>query len=320
MSSRRRLAPLVAATLLAAATSALGASSAQARPTVGDPVEVECAAPSVADALTAGRGSRARDPHDLSASQAAARDSALAAALRSKGARSTTTTRARSASGAALFSPTVIKVHWHTITNGTQGVLTPSEISAQVGVLNKAYSGSGFSFTLASTTTTDNAGWYTALGHGSAAEKAMKTTLHVGGKADLNIYTANLAGDLLGWATFPRTVVDPMDGVVLLDESLPGGSASPYNQGDTATHEVGHWLNLFHTFQGGCSRVGDRVTDTPPEALPSTGCPVGRDTCTSAGLDPVRNFMDYSTDVCMDHFTPGQRVRMQNSWVAFRAS
>lgn len=321
MSSRpRRLVPVLVATLLGAASLGLGSAGAQARTIGDDGPSLECAAPSVSDALTAGRSARARDPHDLSAAQAAAREVAFSRALRAKGAATSATTRARTARGAALFAPTVVKVRWHTITNGSQGTLTPAEIAAQVDVLNSAYTGSGFSFQLVSTSSTDNAGWYSGLTHGSAAEKAMKTALHVGGKADLNIYTARLGGGLLGWATFPKTIVDPMDGVVLLDETLPGGTASPYNLGDTAVHEVGHWLNLFHTFQGGCSRVGDRVSDTAPEQGPATGCPVGRDTCSLPGLDPVKNFMDYSSDTCMDHFTPGQRTRMQNSWVAFRAS
>ena len=321
MSARpRRLVPLLAATLLGAASLGVGSTSAQARTTADDTSSVECAAPSVADALSAGRSSRARDPHELTTAQTGVREVALAKALRAKGASTSTGTRARSVAGRAMFTPTVINVRWHTITNGSQGVLTPNEIAGQIAVLNSAYAGSGFSFRLTSTSTTNNAGWYSGLTYGSAAEKAMKNALHVGGKADLNIYTANLSDKLLGWATFPKTVVDPMDGVVLLDESLPGGTASPYNLGDTATHEVGHWLNLFHTFQGGCSRIGDRVTDTPPEAGPASGCPVGRDTCSLPGLDPVKNFMDYTIDSCMDHFTPGQRTRMQNSWVAFRAS
>lgn len=314
---------VLAAVALGVTALGLGAARATALPLAADgPAALECLAPTdpAGEALSAGRGTRTKDPHDVSSWQARVMEARLTKALAAKKLTGGTTTAARTAAGTAAFTPTVVKIHWHTITSGSTGTVSPTTIASQVSVLNKAYAGSGFSFTLASTTSTNNAAWYTALAYGSAQERAMKTALHTGGKRDLNIYTAALTDDLLGWATFPRTIVDRMDGVVLLDTSLPGGSGAPFNLGDTAVHEVGHWLNLHHTFRGGCSRIGDYVTDTPPEASPANGCPTGRDTCTLAGLDPIKNFMDYSHDACMDHFTPGQRTRMQNSWLAFRAA
>jgi hypothetical protein len=201
--------------------------------------------------------------------------------------------------------------------NGLGGVTT-TQINDQLAVLNAAYASAGISFTLAGTTTSNNTTWYTAQ-PGSTGESSMKNTLRRGTADDLNFYISRPGGGLLGWATFPWSgAASKSDGVVVLNSSLPGGSTANYNQGDTGTHEVGHWLGLYHTFQGGCASPGDSVSDTPPEASPASGCPTGRDTCTSPGLDPITNFMDYSYDSCMNMFSAGQISRMNSMWTTYR--
>lgn len=219
-----------------------------------------------------------------------------------------------------------INVYWHVINNGSglaNGDIPNSQITAQINVLNAAYASTGWSFNLVGTDRTTNAAWY--LSTGGSSESEMKTKLRLGSADDLNIYSNNMGGGLLGWATFPSSYAsNPMnDGVVVLYSSVPGGTAAPYNLGDTATHEVGHWMGLYHTFQGGCSRSltsgGDLVADTPAEKSPAYGCPVGRDSCRQiSGLDPITNFMDYSDDPCMNSFTTGQDARMDTQFATYR--
>jgi hypothetical protein len=224
-----------------------------------------------------------------------------------------------------------IPVHVHVIRKGTgsaNGDVPLSRIQAQVAVLNDSYSGvSGgvntpFRFTLASVDRRTSSAWY-AMSPGSAAEAQAKAALRVGGPGDLNLYTANPGGGLLGWATFPWDYAsEPSDdGVVVLFSSLPGGGAAPYDEGDTATHEIGHWLGLYHTFQGGCTSRNDSVSDTAAERSPASGCPSRRNTCTGTsfpGNDPITNFMDYSDDACMFKFTTGQSKRANGLYSQYR--
>jgi hypothetical protein len=237
--------------------------------------------------------------------------------------------RPESAFESLFTSPTYVNVYFHVINKGSgisNGDIPQSMIDAQMQVLNDAYASTGVRFQLISVDRTTNSTWYT-MGSGSTAEAQAKAALRKGSADDLNVYTANPGGGLLGWATFPSSYksAPSKDGVVLLFSSLPGGSAAPYNEGDTGTHEVGHWMGLYHTFQGGCktgTKAGDYVADTNAERSAAYGCPTGRNTCTGSrypGNDPIENFMDYTDDYCMYTFTAGQVARMRAQWDAYRA-
>jgi hypothetical protein len=248
------------------------------------------------------------------------------ASLRTGGSTSTSTGGTTSADGSRLAGSVNINVYVHVITNAAgAGAPTSTQITNQIKVLNDAYSGltggvnTPFRFTVVSTDTSKNDAWYVAQ-PGTTAETQMKNALHKGTAKDLNMYFNNMGGGLLGWATFPSDYASKplMDGVVILSASLPGGSASPYNLGDTATHEVGHWVGLYHTFQGGCNGNGDYVTDTPAERTAAYGCPV-QDSCPrNTGKDPIENFMDYTDDSCMYKFTAGQSARADQLCATYR--
>lgn len=220
----------------------------------------------------------------------------------------------------SLRAITTIPVAVHVVrSNSGQWDVTDTQIANQISVLNGAYANTNFRFSLASVDRTNNTTWSQHT-MGSANETAMKTALAISPATTLNLYSCNIGGGLLGYATFPSSYAETsvMHGVVCLYSSFPGGTAAPYNLGDTATHEVGHFVGLYHTFQGGCSGNGDFVSDTPAEASPAFGCPTGRNTCATAGNDPITNFMDYTDDSCMFEFTAGQSARADAQMATYR--
>ncbi|RMG62378.1 MAG: T9SS C-terminal target domain-containing protein [Bacteroidetes bacterium] len=145
----------------------------------------------------------------------------------------------------------------------------------------------------------------------------------------LNIWVCEIGGGILGYAQFPGGPAST-DGVVVDYRyfGTTGTATPPFNLGRTATHEVGHWLNLRHIWGDGGCNVDDFVNDTPLAGSPNyTGAPCsypGPNTCAPKGrpgqpddFDMFQNYMDYSDDVCMNLFTQGQKSRM---WAAINGS
>ncbi|MDO9377529.1 MAG: zinc metalloprotease [Nocardioidaceae bacterium] len=320
----RRVRTLVLAAMLAAAVVPGTAASASAAAAV-------CGtdAGSAARVMDGHRGHRSPgdDPNSVGPTRAGAMDARLdsaVAVLKRKG-----LLDRRGLPSAALRGAFTVKVRAHVITraDGTGGV-TRTQLAEQVKVLGAAYAGrtargsspTPFTFSLASVDYTADDDWFDWSIYEDTDDEEAKTALHRGGMADLNLYVTGLADGLLGYATFPDEKQGALDGVVVLNDSLPGGAAAPYDLGDTTTHEVGHWLGLFHTFQDGCATPGDMVADTPYQADGDNifFCRESDDTCSQPGRDPVHNFMSYGDDPCLDRFTFGQTVRQVGSWVAYR--
>jgi hypothetical protein len=219
----------------------------------------------------------------------------------------------------------VIPVWFHVITDGRAGTLTRAAVDWQIWVLNAAYGGrtggadTGVSFRLTGIDRTTNARWFAAP---ERHERRMMTALRRGGRSTLNLYSAAVGIDVLGFSSFPqwsRGRHRAQDGVVIDYRSLPWSGTGHFNRGYTAVHEVGHWLGLLHTFENGCASPGDGIDDTPYEAEATEACPRLKDTCMASGSDPVHNFMDYGYDDCMSQFTPGQARRIRAAWAAYRA-
>lgn len=275
-------------------------------------VEQECYEPG-ADVATSARGGQAHDHRGVSAAEQERIEARTDAIL----ARQSDRQQARAAQRAGS-----VPVYVHVMAgSGGEGDVSDAAIAEQIDVLNASYAGqggsgaadTGFTFSLAGTDRYYNDTW-----HGDGATTTYRAQTRQGGADALNIWLVDF--DYLGVATFPWDYAsDPdIDGIRVQYDSLPGGAA-PFDLGETATHEAGHWLGLYHTFQGGCAAPGDEVGDTPAQSSPSSGCPTGRDSCTAAGVDPIHNYMDYSDDACYTEFTAGQSARMSDMWAAYRA-
>ena len=244
----------------------------------------------------------------------------------------------------------------HVVQSSAVDELSDAQILSQIDVLNEDFrkiagttgDGSGvdteFEFCLASIdpqgcpTTGINRVINPALASHDRADQAIfKGLIQWDPNMYLNIWvpkditTSNQNGSVIGYATLPdRLPVSPqLDGIVV-HAGFFGRTSDATYIGRTATHEVGHWLGLWHTFQDGCAGAtasdcninGDEVCDTPQASDPNFGCP-NVNSCTDSPSDlpdQIANYMDYSNGVCQDMFTQGQKDRMDFFYNTYRSN
>jgi hypothetical protein len=233
--------------------------------------------------------------------------------------------------------PTVV----HVVYNASDENISDAQVESQIDVLNRDYSAANpdranvpapwtglvgnpnIRFSLASKDPQGNAS--SGITRTQTSETSFSTDEGVksslSGGADpwpsdkfLNIWVCNLGGGLLGYAQFPGGP-PATDGVVILNVAFgtTGTATAPYNLGRTTTHEVGHWLNLFHIWGDRLDCSGDDlVADTPKQQAPNYGKPTFPHVSCGNGPngDMFMNYMDYVDDDTMIMFTPGQIERM----------
>ncbi|KAJ0423811.1 hypothetical protein BJY00DRAFT_25726 [Aspergillus carlsbadensis] len=242
--------------------------------------------------------------------------------------------------------PIEIATWFHVVSSKANGdVVSEQMLNTQLSYLQEAYRNATITYRLEGVTRQTNDKWAR-----NEDELAMKDALRKGSYRTLNVYfqtdlqaptdgaqghqqlglTEQLATSVLGFCTLPDPAINSTsprasyvkDGCSVLARTMPGGSLAHYNRGGTAIHEIGHWNGLLHTFEGeSCSpdNEGDYIDDTPQESVPTDGCPAIKNSCPNrAGVDPVHNFMDYSSDECYERFTPAQVRRMRDMWYAMR--
>lgn len=214
-----------------------------------------------------------------------------------------------------------IPVYFHVVYSNSAENVSDQQINAQMSVLNDDFRLSNdanqtpsefasvvadaeINFTLAGTFRHANS--TSSWGTNDAVKAAYPP---ITPETHLNIWVCDIGGGILGYAQFPGGPTST-DGVVLLYSTLPGGSAAPYNEGRTATHEVGHYLNLRHIWGDGRCNRDDFVSDTPKSDAPNYGCP-SYPTVNCRSNDMTMNYMDYTNDACMYMFSEGQKTRMR---------
>lgn len=206
--------------------------------------------------------------------------------------------------------------------------VSQAQLQSQIDVLNEDFAGTNADHNLTTTYNNVKAGnigvrfvldqvkrrstTKTSWSTNDAMKKSAQGIAPTSPTTKLNIWVCNLGGGILGYAQFPGGS-SATDGVVLDDNATgrTGTAAAPFHKGRTATHEVGHWLNLRHIW-GDANCGNDQVGDTPLHNTSNFGCPAAghRSTCSGQPIEMTMNYMDYTNDACMYMFSNGQRTRM----------
>jgi hypothetical protein len=203
-----------------------------------------------------------------------------------------------------------------------------AQLQSQIDVLNEDFSATNADYNLTSTYNSVKAGNIkvrfvidqvnrrqtnkTSWSTNDAMKKNAQGIAPSSPETKLNIWVCNMGGGILGYAQFPGG--NPVTDGVVLDNNATGRTgtaAAPFNKGRTATHEVGHWLNLRHIW-GDATCGNDQVGDTPLHNTANYGCPAAahRSTCAGTPVEMTMNYMDYTDDACMYMFSSGQKNRM----------
>jgi hypothetical protein len=221
--------------------------------------------------------------------------------------------------------PVVVNVLYKTAAEN----ISDAQIQSQIDVLNKDFSATNADYGLVPSTFTGvrsgntsikfvlskivrKATTKTSWSTNDAMKKSAAGIVPTSPTNTLNLWCCNLGGGILGYAQFPGGAA-ATDGVVIDNNAFgsTGTVTAPYNKGRTATHEVGHWLNLRHIW-GDATCGNDQVSDTPLHNTANYGCPAAghKSTCTGTPVEMTMNYMDYTDDACMYMFTAGQKTRM----------
>lgn len=214
------------------------------------------------------------------------------------------------------------------------GHVSPAVLQQQIDVINEDFGGASgagaaetqFAFSLAGISYLRNDDWHSQA---ETFETEYRTALNVDPDHYINVYVNSCDG-FLGWAYFPygNMAGSDMDGIVIAYGSVPGSGGS-FGLGRTLSHELGHYLGLYHTFGGtsdadettcpfgDCYTNGDLICDTHPEETPSSGC-TDRGTC--GDPDSIHNFLNYTRDSCMTEFTDEQAIRLRCTLMTFRST